>query len=205
MEPECGSEVDPPVGLPVICLHPQLPVCDPPTPAPLFLLSREKKRLPVLFVGAPHIFPCTEDSWYYMKPSRRASKRHELPIPADSLTRRSPHHTANMTTQIRDIETSAPREVSAETSQLERHGYLFGLHLANSWSPFLHDVIYQHLGLHWGQVRLDSSDMDLFLKLIQHPKFYGSWSELTDLQLETDFCRRVGHDAQQGGHHPPSG
>lgn len=63
--------------------------------------------------------------------------------------------------------------VQAETSQLDCHGYLFGKKLTNSWSPFLHSVIYEDLGLNWGQVRLDSDDIPLFLKLAQHPQFYG--------------------------------
>lgn len=58
---------------------------------------------------------------------------------------------------------------------LDRHGYLFGQKLTASLSPFLHDVVYKNLGLNWAQVRLDSTDMDLFLQLRQHPKFYGSY------------------------------
>lgn len=56
---------------------------------------------------------------------------------------------------------------------LDRHGYLFGQKLTASLSPLLHDVVYQNLGLDWAQVRLDSTDMDLFLRLRQHPRFYG--------------------------------
>lgn len=63
---------------------------------------------------------------------------------------------------------------------LERHGYLFGLKLANSWSPFLHDVVYKHLGLSWGQFRLDSADMSLFLRLVRHPDFYGTFEDARD-------------------------
>lgn len=66
-----------------------------------------------------------------------------------------------------------PASVAEETSRLDRHGYLFGQKLTNSWSPFLHSVIYEHLGLKWGQVRLDSDDIPLFLKLVQNPNFYG--------------------------------
>jgi quinate dehydrogenase len=62
---------------------------------------------------------------------------------------------------------------SNQVSQLERHGYLFGKKLTASLSPFLHNVIYQDLGLNWGQVRLDSADIPGFLKLAQHPDFYG--------------------------------
>lgn len=65
-------------------------------------------------------------------------------------------------------------DLAEQTLRLEKHGYLFGQHLTNSWSPFLHSVIYEDLGIKWGQVRLDSADMSLFLKLIQHPDFYGT-------------------------------
>ena len=60
-------------------------------------------------------------------------------------------------------------------AQLDRHGYLFGQKLAASMSPALHQVVYRELGLKWDQMRLDTADMDLFLRLIQHPKFYGSF------------------------------
>lgn len=40
-------------------------------------------------------------------------------------------------------------------------------------SPLLHDVVYKNIGLNWAQFRLDSTDMELFLKLRQDPKFYG--------------------------------
>jgi quinate dehydrogenase len=56
---------------------------------------------------------------------------------------------------------------------LDRHGYLFGQKITASLSPLLHDVVYQELGLNWAQVRLDSTDMDLFLKLRRDPRFYG--------------------------------
>ena len=62
---------------------------------------------------------------------------------------------------------------SNQVSQLERHGYLFGKKLTASLSPFLHNVVYQDLGLNWGQVRLDSADIPAFLKLAEHPDFYG--------------------------------
>lgn len=56
---------------------------------------------------------------------------------------------------------------------LDKHGYLFGQKLTASMSPLLHDIVYKNIGLNWAQSRLDSTDMDLFLKLRQHPKFYG--------------------------------
>lgn len=69
-----------------------------------------------------------------------------------------------------------PESLATETARFERHGYLFGQKITNSWSPFFHDIIYQHLGLRWGQIRLDSADIERFLKLIQHPDFYGMFS-----------------------------
>lgn len=62
-----------------------------------------------------------------------------------------------------------------QVSQLDRHGYLFGKKLTASLSPFLHNVVYQDLSLRWGQVRLDSADIPSFLKLAQHPNFYGKF------------------------------
>ncbi|KAK7738360.1 Quinate dehydrogenase [Cytospora paraplurivora] len=83
--------------------------------------------------------------------------------------------------------------------RLDRHGYLFGQKLAASMSPLLHDVVYQKLGLNWAQVRLDSTDMDFFLKLRQHPRFYGASvtmphkvSILAHLDELTPECRAVG-------------
>jgi quinate dehydrogenase len=67
----------------------------------------------------------------------------------------------------------AEQSLAESVSHLDRHGYLFGKKLAASMSPMLHDVVYRSLGLRWEQVRLDSTDMDLFLKLIRDPKFYG--------------------------------
>lgn len=62
--------------------------------------------------------------------------------------------------------------------QLDRHGYLFGQKLTASMSPLLHEIVYRELGLEWEQIRLDSTDMSLFLQLIQHPKFYGEPSNV---------------------------
>ncbi len=63
--------------------------------------------------------------------------------------------------------------LTARIAQLDKHGYLFGQKLAASMSPGLHQVIYRELGLNWDQIRLDSLDMNLFLRLIRHPDFYG--------------------------------
>ena len=42
-------------------------------------------------------------------------------------------------------------------------------------SPLLHQTVYDDLDLNWAQLPLDSTDMTLFLKLIQDPNFYGMW------------------------------
>lgn len=64
--------------------------------------------------------------------------------------------------------------LESRIGHLDRHGFLFGTKLSNSMSPLLHDVVYRGLNLNWEQIRLDSTDMDLFLNLIRHPKFYGT-------------------------------
>ena len=71
--------------------------------------------------------------------------------------------------------TLAPGEspIALEVAQLDRHGYLFGRKITASLSPLLHKTIYEQIGLNWAQVRFDSADMKTFLKLIQHPQFYG--------------------------------
>jgi quinate dehydrogenase len=70
---------------------------------------------------------------------------------------------------IRTVGTVVP-----DTSKVARHGYLFGHPIAHSMSPLLHQTVYDALGLNWSQFPLDSLDMDLFLKLRQDPKFYGT-------------------------------
>ncbi|KAF2196207.1 quinate dehydrogenase [Delitschia confertaspora ATCC 74209] len=59
-------------------------------------------------------------------------------------------------------------------SHLDRHGYLFGHPIAHSMSPLLHQTVYDALELNWAQIPLDSTDMELFLKLIKAPRFYGA-------------------------------
>ncbi|KAL1875496.1 hypothetical protein VTK73DRAFT_10046 [Phialemonium thermophilum] len=96
-------------------------------------------------------------------------------------------------------ERDALTSVTSRIQDFDRHGILFGLKLSASLSPMLHDIIYQHLGLRWGQIRLDSTDMDLFLSLIKHPKFYGASvtmphkvAVIQHLDELTDECRDVG-------------
>ncbi|KAM0742417.1 hypothetical protein ACQRIT_002594 [Beauveria bassiana] len=91
------------------------------------------------------------------------------------------------------------KKVDASDTPLDRHGYLFGTHIQHSWSPFLHQIIYDDLGLNWAQLRLDSADLSQFLQLAQHPNFYGASvtmpnkvAILPHLDEMTDECRDVG-------------
>lgn len=61
-----------------------------------------------------------------------------------------------------------------EVDHVDRHGYLFGKNLTNSYSPFVHGIIYGDLGLRWEQFRLDSADIPYFLELVRHSKCYGT-------------------------------
>ncbi|KAM0472636.1 hypothetical protein ACHAPX_008597 [Trichoderma viride] len=87
----------------------------------------------------------------------------------------------------------------AERAGLDKHGYLFGKKLTHSLSPFLHQVIYDHLNLRWSQLRLDSSDLQLFLDLVQRPSCFGASVTMPNkvaiiphLDEMTDECRDVG-------------
>lgn len=83
--------------------------------------------------------------------------------------------------------------------QLDRHGYLFGQKITHSLSPFLHQLVYDRLGLAWSQIRLDSCDMQQFLQLVQDPAFYGASVTMPNkvkilphLDEMTPECRDVG-------------
>lgn len=63
---------------------------------------------------------------------------------------------------------------TSHLDKVERHGYLFGHPIAHSLSPLLHQTIYDTIGLSWSQFPLDSTSMDLFLRLREDPRFYGA-------------------------------
>ncbi|KAF2863840.1 shikimate/quinate 5-dehydrogenase [Piedraia hortae CBS 480.64] len=86
-----------------------------------------------------------------------------------------------------------------DVSHLERHCYLFGYPIAHSMSPRLHQSIYDALGLRWGQQYLPSLDMAQFLRLIKHPKCFGSavtmphkMAVMEHLDELTQECVKVG-------------
>ncbi|KAJ4265298.1 hypothetical protein NW762_004583 [Fusarium torreyae] len=87
----------------------------------------------------------------------------------------------------------------SEISQFARHGYVVGKKLAGSWAPFLHGIVFQGLGLPWGQVRLELEDMGKFINLVHHPQFFGAAvtmpnkvAILSYLDEMTDECRDIG-------------
>ncbi|KAI9659955.1 MAG: Quinate dehydrogenase [Bathelium mastoideum] len=100
------------------------------------------------------------------------------------------------------VAATASNNETAQVSRidlLDKHGYLFGQKLDASLSPLLHSIVYQELGLRWEQIRLDSTDKELFLRLIRHPRFYGASvtmphkvSIIQHLDELTDECRDVG-------------
>lgn len=67
-----------------------------------------------------------------------------------------------------------PTTVIPNVNGVERHGYLFGHPIAHSMSPIMHQTVYDGLGLRWSQFLLDSIDMELFLRLREDPRFYGT-------------------------------
>lgn len=82
---------------------------------------------------------------------------------------------------------------------VEKHGYLFGQKITNSYSPLLHGSIYKNLGLDWEQYRLDSADISYFLELVKDPRCYGSAVTMPNkvailpyLDELTPECRDVG-------------
>ncbi|KAG6011106.1 hypothetical protein E4U54_008291 [Claviceps lovelessii] len=81
-----------------------------------------------------------------------------------------------------------------------RHSFLFGQHISHSLSPFLHQLIYEELGLAWRQIRLDSSDVEGFVRLVRDdPACFGASvtmpnkvAVLAYLDEVTAECRDVG-------------
>jgi hypothetical protein len=106
---------------------------------------------------------------------------HSIEITTTSHSDRRANHPSNVTIRItvpqQDLSipshTMSLEARTPDISQVERHGYLFGHPIAHSMSPLLHQTVYDNMGLDWSQIPLDSKDMNLFLELIKHPKFYG--------------------------------
>ncbi|KAI0102681.1 NAD(P)-binding protein [Nemania sp. FL0031] len=86
-----------------------------------------------------------------------------------------------------------------QTAALDRHGYIFGQKIAASLSPQFHQTIFDDLGWRWEQFRLDSADIQSFLRLLQDPKCFGASVTMPNkvaimehLDEMTEECREVG-------------
>ena len=96
--------------------------------------------------------------------------------------------------------TTTQQTAVPDTSSVERHGYLFGFPIAHSMSPLFHNTVYADLGLNWNQFYLESTDIELFKKLRQHPKFYGKQCSSRVSTFETNSCCRcISDHASQDG------
>ncbi|KAK8072878.1 hypothetical protein PG996_006226 [Apiospora saccharicola] len=99
------------------------------------------------------------------------------------------------TTTAVDMSRNAPKP----QTQLDRHGYLFGLKIQASMSPLFHKTIYSELGLRWEQKLFESADISQFLQRIKDPNFYGASVTMPNkvaimphLDELTEECREVG-------------
>lgn len=63
-----------------------------------------------------------------------------------------------------------------DISKREKFGLLFGYPIAHSYSPLMHQTVYDNIGYNWQQFLFESTDMSQFLEIRQHPQFYGQSS-----------------------------
>jgi quinate dehydrogenase len=68
--------------------------------------------------------------------------------------------------------TSMPN--NSKSYQDEGFGALFGYPISHSLAPFVHQLVFDSLGLQWNFSLFESKDMDQFLKMIKDPRCYGS-------------------------------
>jgi hypothetical protein len=101
--------------------------------------------------------------------------------------------TTTMTTNGNVITCATP-----DFSKREKFGVLFGHPIAHSYSPMMHQTVYDNIGYDWQQFLLESTDMSQFLALRQHPQFYGK-SPRTGFstQVANNPSRRGCHNATQ--------
>lgn len=71
-----------------------------------------------------------------------------------------------------------------QTAGEHRSGYLFGYPVAHSYSPLLHNAIFEQLGSPWTFELLESKDMPHFLELIREQRLYGMCRALHSWKLK---------------------
>ncbi|KAK8064582.1 hypothetical protein PG994_007220 [Apiospora phragmitis] len=79
------------------------------------------------------------------------------------------------------------RNAPEPQTQLDRHGYLFGLKIQASMSPLFHKTIYGELGLRWEQKLFESADIPS--ASVTMPNKVAIMKHLDEL---TEECREVG-------------
>jgi quinate dehydrogenase len=86
-----------------------------------------------------------------------------------------------------------------DTSHLDGFVSFFGYPIRHSFSPLLHQTVYDNIGLKWSQIPFESVDTARFLTLIQDPKCHGSTvtmphkvTIIPHLDEMTEECRDIG-------------
>jgi quinate dehydrogenase len=84
-------------------------------------------------------------------------------------------------------------------STVEKFGVLFGHPIAHSYSPLMHQTVYDNINYKWRQFLLESTDMSQFLDIMRYPDFYGKPHHKLKFNAHfqhSDRCRC--HNASQG-------
>lgn len=84
-----------------------------------------------------------------------------------------------------------------DISKRERFGLLFGYPIAHSYSPLMHQTVYDNIDYNWQQFLFESTDMSQFLSIRQHPQFYGKLLRTGSMKQVADPSRCIGHNASQ--------
>lgn len=74
-----------------------------------------------------------------------------------------------------------------DIESVEKFGFLFGYPIAHSYSPLMHQTVYDNIGYKWRQFFLESTDMSQFLELMRKPNFYGKLTEATNFTCQ-EIC-----------------
>lgn len=93
------------------------------------------------------------------------------------VNRTRKRHTSTMSVQQEVSVIAAP---DPQVDQFERHGYLFGYPIAHSYSPLVHNTVFQEVGLPWGFQLLESTDISQFLRLLKDDRLYGMLTRICD-------------------------
>lgn len=97
------------------------------------------------------------------------------------------------------MSTSTSSPESPDVTQLDGFVSFFGYPIKHSFSPLLHQTVYDNIGLKWSQLPFESVDTDRFLEILQDPKCHGSTvtmphkvTILPHLDEMTQECQDIG-------------